>query len=108
MDKSVGWFVEPTIVVTTDPSHRLMKEEIFGPILTIYVYDDAEVATHPSHSSLLSHVKMDATLDLVNASDYSLTGAVFARDREAIEMLDHKVSCPPSVLFSLLTHLLAS
>ncbi len=42
-DDRVGWFVEPTVVVTTNPRHRLMQEEIFGPVLTIYVYPDAEL-----------------------------------------------------------------
>ena len=65
-----GWFIEPTIVVTDDPRYRTMCEELFGPILTIFVYDDAA---------------WDDTLTLVDqTSPYALTGAVFARDRAAV------------------------
>ncbi|MBM4193141.1 MAG: L-glutamate gamma-semialdehyde dehydrogenase [Gemmatimonadetes bacterium] len=65
-----GWFIEPTLVETKDPSYRLMCEEIFGPVVTAHVYDDAK------WSQILKTV--DAT------SPYALTGAVFARDRDAI------------------------
>ena len=69
-DKSKGYFIEPTVVVTDDPKSRTMCEEIFGPILTIFVYDDQD---------------FDATLALVdNTSPYALTGAVFAQDRSVI------------------------
>jgi 1-pyrroline-5-carboxylate dehydrogenase len=69
-DDSVGWFVEPTILTTTDPHYRTMHEELFGPILTVFVYDDAD---------------WEATLDLVDGtSPYGLTGSVFATDRAAI------------------------
>ncbi|MDP8928193.1 MAG: L-glutamate gamma-semialdehyde dehydrogenase [Actinomycetota bacterium] len=69
-DDSVGWFVEPTILVTTDPRHRTMEEELFGPLLSVFVYEDAD---------------WEPVLDLVNAtSPYALTGAIFARDRAAI------------------------
>ncbi len=69
-DASTGYFVEPTLVETTDPSYRLMQEEIFGPLLTAYVYDDAKWAE---------------TLELVNTtSPYALTGAVFSQDRAAV------------------------
>jgi 1-pyrroline-5-carboxylate dehydrogenase len=69
-DDSVGYFVEPTVVVTTDPRARLACEEIFGPVLTVYVYDDSD---------------LDATLEICDtASPYALTGAVFARDRGEI------------------------
>ena len=65
-----GWFIEPTIVETNDPSHRMLCEEIFGPVVTVYVYDDA---------------KWLETLALVDStSPYALTGAVFARERKAI------------------------
>ncbi|MHB1312424.1 MAG: L-glutamate gamma-semialdehyde dehydrogenase [Gemmatimonadaceae bacterium] len=65
-----GWFIEPTIVETTDPSHRMLCEEIFGPVVTVYVYEDA---------------KWLETLALVDStSPYALTGAVFARERKAI------------------------
>ena len=65
-----GWFVEPTLVQTDDPSYRLLCEEIFGPVVTVYVYDDA------SWASIL-HI-VDTT------SPYALTGSVFARERRAI------------------------
>jgi 1-pyrroline-5-carboxylate dehydrogenase len=66
-DASVGWFIEPTVVQVTDPHHKLMEEEIFGPVLTIFVYPDA---------------RLDEALALCDStSPYALTGAVFARDR---------------------------
>jgi 1-pyrroline-5-carboxylate dehydrogenase len=65
-----GWFVEPTLIQTEDPAYRLLCEEIFGPVVTAYVYDDA---------------KWHETLKIVDStSPYALTGAVFARDRKAI------------------------
>jgi 1-pyrroline-5-carboxylate dehydrogenase len=65
-----GYFVEPTLVETTDPAYRLMREEIFGPVVTAYAYPDA---------------RWRETLDVVDrTSPYALTGAVFARDRAAI------------------------
>jgi 1-pyrroline-5-carboxylate dehydrogenase len=73
-DGSVGWFVQPTLLVTTDPHHRIMKEEFFGPILSVYVYDDA---------------KWDEVLELIDTTaTYALTGAVFARDRSAVIAAD--------------------
>ena len=72
-DKSKGWFVEPTIILTTDPKFVTMEEEIFAPVLTIYVYDDA---------------KLDETLKVLDeTSPYALTGAIFARDRYVINQL---------------------
>ena len=69
-DDSVGYFIQPTVVQTTNPKFKLMEEEIFGPVLTLYVYDDA---------------RLDETLDLCDTtSPYALTGAVFATDRKAI------------------------
>jgi len=69
-DDSKGYFIEPTIVVTSNPTFRTMCEEIFGPVVTIYVYEDAEWA---------------AMLKLVDqTSEYALTGAVLAHDRQAI------------------------
>src|SRR6185503_12011045 len=66
-----GFFVEPTLVEVTDPRHRLMTEEIFGPVLAVYVYDDA---------------RFDDVLELCDASTpYALTGAIFATDRRAVE-----------------------
>ncbi|MBV6653331.1 MAG: L-glutamate gamma-semialdehyde dehydrogenase, partial [Mameliella sp.] len=78
-DKSEGYFVEPTIIVTTNPRFKTMEEEIFGPVLTIYVYEDED---------------FKATLDLVDeTSPYALTGAVFSNDRYAmnyaVERLRH-------------------
>jgi len=76
-DKKKGYFVEPTVVQTTDPHFKLLKEEIFGPVLTVYVYDDAD---------------MEATLDLVDtASPYALTGAIFAEDRQVIHHLSKRL-----------------
>lgn len=69
-DDSKGWFIEPTIVVTTNPKFKLMQEEIFGPVITLYVYDDNEY---------------EKTLELCDqTSPYALTGAIFAKDRKAI------------------------
>jgi 1-pyrroline-5-carboxylate dehydrogenase len=75
-DDSKGWFIEPTVVVADRADCRLMVEEIFGPVLTVWKYEDAQLV---------------AALDACNtASDYALTGAVFAQDREAIVMMsDH-------------------
>ncbi|WP_281636295.1 L-glutamate gamma-semialdehyde dehydrogenase [Flavobacterium marginilacus] len=70
-DKSVGYFVEPTIIVTTNPHYTTMETELFGPVMTIFVYEDAQWAE---------------TLKLVDStSEYALTGAVFSQDRYAIE-----------------------
>ncbi|CCG54283.1 1-pyrroline-5-carboxylate dehydrogenase [Flavobacterium indicum GPTSA100-9 = DSM 17447] len=69
-DKSKGWFVEPTIILTTNPKYKTMETELFGPVLTIYIYEDAE------WSSVLKLI--DET------SEYALTGAVFSEDRYAI------------------------
>ncbi len=70
-DKSIGYFIEPTIIVTTNPQFRTMVEEVFGPVMTIYVYD-AE--------------KWEETLELVdNTSEYALTGAILSVDRYAAE-----------------------
>ena len=69
-DDSVGYFIEPTVILATDPGFRTMVEEIFGPVLTVYVYEDDQYVE---------------TLELCdNSSMYALTGAVFARDRSAI------------------------
>ena len=76
-DDSEGWFVRPTIVETEDPNFRLMKEELFGPVVTAFVYP---------------HKKYDETLELIDTgSPYGLTGAVFARDRSAIEQAGEKL-----------------
>lgn len=69
-DKSKGYFVEPTVVLTTNPKFKTMCEEIFGPVVTLYVYDEN---------------KFEETLDLVNdTSEYALTGSIFSTDRYAI------------------------
>ncbi len=70
-DDSKGYFIEPTVVLAHDPHFKLMEEEIFGPVLTIYVYDDSRYAE---------------TLHICDeTSPYALTGAIFATDRTAIE-----------------------
>jgi 1-pyrroline-5-carboxylate dehydrogenase len=69
-DDSDGWFVEPTVIETTDPDFRTMKEELFGPVVTAYVYDET---------------RYEDTLDMIDAgAPYGLTGAVFSRDRDAV------------------------
>jgi 1-pyrroline-5-carboxylate dehydrogenase len=69
-DKSKGYFVEPTVILTTNPHYISMEEEIFGPIMTIYVYEDKD---------------FDATLKLCDeTSPYALTGAIWATDRKAL------------------------
>ena len=71
-DKSKGYFIEPTIILTQDPYYKTMCEEIFGPVLTVYVYDEN---------------KYEETLEIVNStSEYALTGAIFAHDRYAVEI----------------------
>ncbi len=76
-DKSKGYFIEPTVLLAKDPHYVTMCEEIFGPVLTVYVYPDAE---------------FEATLDLVNnTSPYALTGAIFSRDRAAVELANRKL-----------------
>lgn len=74
-DDSVGYFIEPTIVETTNPHFKLMEEEIFGPVLTIYVYEDRD---------------LEQTLELCNTtSPYGLTGAIFAQDRQVIVQMSN-------------------
>jgi len=70
-DNSKGWFIEPTIIVTKNPESETMVEEIFGPVLTVYVYDDKD---------------FDSVLDLCDkASPYALTGSIFSSDEENIQ-----------------------
>ena len=70
VNDDVGYFVEPTLIETTDPGYRLMCEEIFGPVVTAYAYPEAQ---------------WSETLDVVDrTSPYALTGAIFARDRAAV------------------------
>jgi 1-pyrroline-5-carboxylate dehydrogenase len=78
-DDSKGYFVEPTVLLTTNPTYRTMVEEIFGPVLTIYVYNDAD---------------WNSVLTLVDStSAYALTGAIFAQDKyamlEAMKVLEN-------------------
>jgi 1-pyrroline-5-carboxylate dehydrogenase len=76
-DKKDGWFIQPTIIETKDPKYVTMCEEIFGPVLTIYIYDEN---------------KYEETLTLVdNTSPYALTGAVIAQDRTAVELATKKL-----------------
>jgi 1-pyrroline-5-carboxylate dehydrogenase len=76
-DKSKGYFIQPTIIETRDPKYVTMCEEIFGPVLTIYIYD-AE--------------KFEETLELVdNTSPYALTGSVIAQDRNAVDLATEKL-----------------
>ena len=69
-DKTKGYFITPTLILTTDPQFKTIKEEIFGPVLTVFVYEDKDY---------------EATLKICDAtSPYALTGAVFSRDRHAL------------------------
>ncbi len=71
-DKSVGWFIQPTVILAKKPDYKSMCEEIFGPIITIFVYDDD---------------KYEETLHLCDTtSPYALTGAIFASDRKALHL----------------------
>lgn len=77
-DDSEGYFIEPTIIKTTNPHFRLMEEEIFGPVVTLFVYDDN---------------KYEEALELCdNTSPYALTGAVFANDRYALQVAMDKLT----------------
>ena len=70
-DKSKGYFIEPTVILTTDPHYTTMETELFGPVVTVYVYDDKDWSD---------------TLTLIdNTSEYALTGAVLSTDRYAID-----------------------
>ena len=76
-DKTKGYFVEPTIIETSDPNHKLMREEIFGPVLTVFVYE-------PQY--------WEGVLSVVDESTpYALTGSLFARDSKVIEMATDKL-----------------
>jgi len=76
-DKSVGYFIEPTVILTSDHQYKSIQEEIFGPVLTIYVYEVD---------------KYEETLDILDkTSPYALTGAIFAHDRWAIELAFNKL-----------------
>lgn len=71
-DDSTGYFVDPTVIVTTNPYHRLMEEEIFGPVLTIYVYPEKEF--------------QETLLLCDRTSPYGLTGSILATDRKAVDL----------------------
>ena len=76
-DDSDGWFVEPTVIETTDPNFRTMREELFGPVVTAFVYDEK---------------RYDEMLDMIDAgAPYGLTGAVFSRDRAAVERAQERL-----------------
>jgi 1-pyrroline-5-carboxylate dehydrogenase len=76
-DKSKGYFISPTVILTTDPDYVTLKEEIFGPVLTIYVYDES---------------KFEETMELVDAtSNYALTGSVISTNRNVIERATEKL-----------------
>ena len=69
-DDSIGYYIQPTTILTSDPYFKTMKEEIFGPVLTIYLYDPAD---------------WDSTIDLVDStSQYGLTGCIMGKDKEAM------------------------
>ena len=77
-DKRTGYFIEPTIIVTRDPNYVTMCEELFGPVLTLYVFDEN---------------KFEETLSLVDSTSiYALTGAILAQDRYAIELATKKLA----------------
>ena len=74
-DKSKGWFIQPTVIVTSDPYYVTMREELFGPVLTVYIYDDAD---------------FDSILTVIDkTSIYALTGCIIAQDRYAIAKASH-------------------
>lgn len=76
-DKSAGYFIQPTVIAVSDPRYTTMCEEIFGPVLTIYVYDEAN---------------FEETLELVDTtSPYALTGSIISTDRAAIELATVKL-----------------
>ncbi|MEM1025137.1 MAG: L-glutamate gamma-semialdehyde dehydrogenase [Myxococcota bacterium] len=75
-DDGTGWFVQPTVVLSRSPESRLMREEIFGPVVTLFVYEDAE---------------LEATLDACDANPYALTGAIFADDRRVVAELTRRL-----------------
>lgn len=76
-DKTNGWYITPTVIKTTNPHHKFMSTEFFGPVLTVYEYPDAEFS------------QICETIDTTTA--YGLTGSIFARDRDAINIADEKL-----------------
>ncbi|OZI07851.1 1-pyrroline-5-carboxylate dehydrogenase [Siphonobacter sp. BAB-5385] len=76
-DSSKGWFINPTLILTTDPHSETMEQEIFGPVLTIYLYEPTQ---------------FEETLSLIDrTSPYALTGAIFSQDRYAIDLASRKL-----------------
>ena len=76
-NNSVGYFIEPTVILTSNPHFLTMEEEIFGPVLTIYVYEDKD---------------FEKTLEICDStSPYALTGAIFANDRKAVDLAMEKL-----------------
>jgi 1-pyrroline-5-carboxylate dehydrogenase len=76
-DDSTGWFVQPTVIECPDPAYDTMRTELFGPVLSVHVYEEAD---------------WDEALDLcARGSDYALTGAVFAEDRHAVDEATHRL-----------------
>ena len=76
-DKSVGYFIQPTVILAKKPNFKTMEEELFGPVLTVYVYDDKD---------------LDKTLELCDTtSPYGLTGSVFGQDRLACDYITDKL-----------------
>jgi 1-pyrroline-5-carboxylate dehydrogenase len=77
-DKSVGYFIQPTVILTTDPHYITMEEELFGPVVTIYVYEDHQ---------------LDETLTLLDeTSAYALTGAIFSQNRYSIDHMTKRLT----------------
>ena len=77
-DKKKGYFIQPTVILAKNPDYITMKEELFGPVVTVFVYDDE---------------KMDETLTLVDSTSvYALTGAIFSQNRYSIEMIAKRLS----------------
>jgi len=77
-DKSVGYFIEPTVILTTDPGYITMREELFGPVVTIFVYEDAEID--------------QALTWLDETSLYALTGAIFSQNRYSIDRMTRRLT----------------
>jgi 1-pyrroline-5-carboxylate dehydrogenase len=76
-DKSTGYFIEPTVILTKDPHYITMREELFGPVVTIYVYEDDQ---------------LDQTLTLLDETSlYALTGAIFSRSRYSIDYMTRRL-----------------
>ncbi len=77
-DKSTGYFIEPTVILAKKPDYITMQEELFGPVITVYIYEDD---------------KLNEMLDVLDqTSIYALTGAVFSQDRYAIEKITKRLS----------------